>query len=630
MTPGRNDPCPCGSGNKYKHCCGRLGARGGGEATVGDAPGQVNLGNSLARRGRMAEALARYRHALALDPDLAEAHHNVGTVLLETGHLEEALASYRRAIEAKPAYADAHENAGDALMQLGRVEEAVVSYQRALDIRPARVVACHSLANALAALGRTEEALAAYRRAIALDPNCAELQNNLGSLLRGCGRLEEAAACFRRALEIDPGLAEAHANLGLVQRLQSRPREAQASCRRALELKPNLELALTTLAESCADTGDFAGAERCFRQAAAIDRDSPQACAGLSRLRKMTREDSDWLADAQRIAALPLPPRQEACLRYAIGKYFDDIADFDNAFENFRRANELTKCTRSAHQPEAMTRLVDRIIGTEDFEWLGRTRVTRTGSPTGSPTGLPTGLPTGSGRAVFIVGMLRSGTTLAEQILAAHPQIFGAGELPFWGAAAEAVRSAPDQRDRQLRLESHAVAYLRSLTSLAPDALRVVDKMPGNFLSLGLIHAALPDARVIHLRRHPFDTCLSIYFQHLETALSYTNDLDDLARYYTDYARIMEHWHAIFPPGIILDVPYEALVQDPERWSRRMIEHIGLPWDPRCLDFHSSPRTVITASKWQVRQPITMAAVARWRNYRAHLGPLVRLARDSA
>jgi tetratricopeptide (TPR) repeat protein len=623
MNPGRNDPCPCGSGDKYKLCCGRLNVRSARAASLGDAGGHVNRGNAFARRGSMEEALASYRHALALDPGLAEAHHNLGTVLLETGHLDEALDSFRRATAANPAYADAHENAGDALMQLGRVDEAVVSYERALHIRPDRVVACHSLANALAHLGRIEQALAAYRRAIALDPNCAELHNNLGGLLRACGRLDEAAACFRHALELDPRLAEAHANLGLAQRLQSRPREAQASCLRALELRPSYEPALTTLAEAYADTGDFAGAERCFRQVAAIDRDSPQACAGLSRLRKMTPRDSDWLGDAQRIAALPLPPRQEACLRYAMGKYFDDIADFEHAFDNFRRANELTKCTRPAHQPEAMTRIVDRIIDAEDGEWLRRTRTT--------PTGSPTGPPSGSERAVFIVGMLRSGTTLAEQILAAHPQVFGAGELPFWGAAADAVRSAPNDAVRQFRLESHAVTYLDSLASLAPGAVRVVDKMPGNFLSLGLIHAALPKARVIHLRRHPFDTCLSIYFQHLETALSYTNDLGDLARYYIDYARLMEHWHSTFPSGVILDVPYEALVQDPETWSRRMIEHIGLPWDRCCLDFHSSPRTVITASKWQVRQPITTAAVERWRNYQAHLGPLVGLlARDCA
>ena len=221
--------------------------------------------------------------------------------------------------------------------------------------------------------------------------------------------------------------------------------------------------------------------------------------------------------------------------------------------------------------------------------------------------------------------MLRSGTTLAEQILASHPEIFGAGELPFWSRAAEAIRSAPDQTTRERRLEHEAAEYLRTLTSQAGGARRVVDKMPANFLSLGLIHAALPAARVIHLRRHPLDTCLSIYFQHLETALSYTNDLGDLARYYGDYARLMDHWHSLFPPGIILDVPYEALVQDPEGWSRKMIEHIGLPWDAHCLVFHSNPRTVITASKWQVRQPVTTSAVGRWRNYRAQVGPLLGL-----
>jgi tetratricopeptide (TPR) repeat protein len=571
--------------------------------------GHVNRGNELARQGRMEEASAIYRHALLLDPDLAEAHHNLGTVLLETGQIAEALEHYRRALEVKPDYAEAHENAGDALMKLERIGEAIDSYRRALELRPDWVTACHSLANALAAVGRMEESLAAYRRAMALDPNGALLHNNFGSLLRGCGQLDEAAACFRRALELDPRLAEAQSNLGLTYRLAGRPQEARASCLRALELKPNFAPALTTLAESYADTGDFAGAERCFRQAAAADRDSPQAWAGLTRLRKMNRQDGDWLTEAQRIAALPLPPRQEACLRYAMGKYFDDLADYEHAFDNFRRANELTKCTRAAHQPEALTQLVDRIIETEDREWLRRSQIT----------------PSGSERAVFIVGMLRSGTTLAEQILAAHPQVLGAGELPFWGSAALTVRSAADHPDHQARLERQASLYLSSLASLARGVPRVVDKMPGNFLALGLIHAGLPHARVIHLRRHPVDTCLSIYFQHLESALSYTNDLEDLARYYRNYVRIMEHWHSIFPPGVILDVPYEALVQDPESWSRRMVEHIGLAWDPRCLSFYSSPRTVITASKWQVRQPITTAAVGRWKSYRAHLGPLMEL-----
>ncbi|MGD0491433.1 MAG: tetratricopeptide repeat protein [Steroidobacteraceae bacterium] len=609
MPIARNDRCPCGSGGKYKHCCGRSAPYPSRGLAAADAAAHVNLGNALARRGLLQEASASYGRALALDADLAEAHNNLGNVLLETGQREQALASYRHATAAKPGYAEAHENTGAVLLELGRIEEAIASYQRALEIRPASVDACHNLANALAARGRIDEAFVAYRRALALAPDSAELHNNLGSLLRSCGRLEEAIECFDRALVLAPRFAEAHANMGLAQRLQSRSAQARASCLRALELEPGFTPALSTLAESYADTGNFVDAERCFRQAIALDRDSAEAWAGITRLRRMTLQDADWLREARRIAALPLPPRKEACLRYAMGKYFDDVGEFEPAFDNFRRANELMKRIRPAYDPQTMTRSVQRIIESEGREWMGRGRCA----------------PPGAGRSVFIVGMLRSGTTLAEQILASHPDVFGAGELPFWSAAAQTVRSAPDPPARALRLETQAVDYLRMLASQAPGARRVVDKMPANFLSIGLIHAALPNARIIHLRRHAVDTCLSIYFQHFEAALSYTNDLGDLARYYADYLRVMEHWRSVVPAEVILDVPYEALVHEPERWSRRMLEHIGLPWDPRCLDFHLTPRTVITASKWQVKQAITTAGVGRWRNYRAHLGALLGL-----
>jgi hypothetical protein len=149
--------------------------------------------------------------------------------------------------------------------------------------------------------------------------------------------------------------------------------------------------------------------------------------------------------------------------------------------------------------------------------------------------------------------------------------------------------------------------------------------MPTNFAFLGLIHAALPNARIIHMRRHPLDNCLSIYCQHFETAVSYANDLEDLAHYYTEYRRVMNHWRSALPENVVLDVPYEGLVADQETWSRKMLEFIGLPWDPRCLEFHATRRTVITASKWQVRQKISAASVGRWRNYENFLAPLLPL-----
>lgn len=168
--------------------------------------------------------------------------------------------------------------------------------------------------------------------------------------------------------------------------------------------------------------------------------------------------------------------------------------------------------------------------------------------------------------------------------------------------------------------------YLRLLETLSSDALRVIDKMHGNFMYLGWIRAALPRARIIHMRRDPIDTCLSIYFQHFQDSPAYTNDLEDLAHYYTEYSRLMAHWRAILPAGTMLEVPYEELVSDPEAWSRKLVAFVGLPWDSRCLDFHQTERTIITTSKWQVRQKLTRTSVGRWHNYANLVSSLRKLA----
>jgi hypothetical protein len=170
-----------------------------------------------------------------------------------------------------------------------------------------------------------------------------------------------------------------------------------------------------------------------------------------------------------------------------------------------------------------------------------------------------------------------------------------------------------------------AADYLRRLTRTSGGAQRVIDKMPANFMYAGLIHAALPRARIIHMRRHPIDTCLSIYFQQFFNMGPYANDLNDLAHYYGEYVRVTDHWRAVLPAAALLEVPYEALIQDQEGWTRRMLDFIGLAWDPRCLDFHQTERVVITASKWQVRQKVYATSAGRWRNYEKFLGPLQRL-----
>jgi tetratricopeptide (TPR) repeat protein len=611
VKPGRNDLCRCGSGKKYKECCGRIGydATCAPPARADDVtPAEMSRLVALINAARYVNLENETRELLHLHPNAAGVWQLLGLALARQG--KDALPALRMAAQLLPNDAGVHNNLGNALGRHGRLDEAIACYRRALLLGPDFAEAHNNLGHALLDLGQPHDAAASCRRAVDLKPRYAEAHDNLGRALLELGRLDDAAASYRRAIEINPEFAEAHCSLGLALRLQGRTADAQASCRKALDIDPQSAESFVVLADSSADRGEFAEAENLFKRAISIDPELPEAWAGIVRLRKMTQSDAAWLAQAQRIAGHPLPARREVPLRYAIGKYFDDVKDFEQAFINFQRANELMKLRRATHDKLQLTQVVDLITQSHNSNWLKESRIDAHESA----------------RPVFIVGMLRSGTTLAEQILASHPDVFAAGELPYWNTASGVYQSgALKSPPSRTLLRKLADDYLRLLEDSSDGALRVVDKMPTNFAFLGLIHAALPNARIIHMRRNPIDTCLSIYFQHFETAVSYANDLEDLAHYYTEYLRVMKHWRLILPEDAILDVSYEGLVNDQEAWSRKMLEFIGLPWDPRCLDFHKTHRAVITASRWQVRQKINSASVLRWRNYEKFVGPLLHL-----
>jgi tetratricopeptide (TPR) repeat protein len=574
------------------------------------AEAHSNLGNALRGLGRLEEAVASYRRALDIKPDFAEGWNNLGNALLDLRQMGEAAASYRRALEIKPDFAEAHGNLGNALQGLGRLEEAVASYRRALVVKPQFAGAHSNLGDALREIGELAQAAASCRRAIELAPDLAGAHNSLGNVLMDLGRLDEAEASYRRALALRPGFAEALINLSMLLRQQGLAMQAEASCRAALEAKPDAAPALVLLAELRADEGDFSAAETLFQRAAALDADSPEAWAGMAHLRKMTEADAAWAREAQRVAALSLAPRREIYLRFAIGKYFDDVRNYAEAFAQYRRAHEIARAYGAKYDRRQQALAVDRLIACHDDAWARTIR----------------GTAVGAARPVFIVGMPRSGTTLAEQILASHPDVFGAGELPYWQDAAlrfgATAGEGKHEPDLVLRLGGE---YLALLNKLSADARRVVDKMPANLWCLGLIHEALPNARIIHMQRDPLDTCLSIYFQHFKNALPYADDLSDLAHFHGEYQRVMRHWKETLPDDALLEVPYESLVADPEAWSRKMLEFIGLGWNPRCLEFHLNRRSVMTASKWQVRQKINAASIRRWKNYEPFIGPLLTL-----
>jgi tetratricopeptide (TPR) repeat protein len=574
------------------------------------AEAQNNLGNSLFDVGRYADAVGCYQAALQIKTDEAKIHSNLANALRHLGRLPEAAASSRRAIALNPTLGEAHNNLGLALAAQGQFEDAAESYERALALDAGYVDALNNLGNALRDLGQRRKCLAVYARAIGLDPTRAESHCNLGNVLLELRRIDEAAASYRHALALKPDYGAAHLSLSMGLRMLGQSTAAEASCRAALVLDPNYVEALSLLGELHADRGQFSEAQELFQRAITLDPQFPFAFFSIAMHRKMTSEDGGWLQGVGALLAKRLPLRYEISLRYALGKYFDDLKQYDHAFDNYRQANELTKRNGLVYDAARLTQHVDRII--QSFEATSM-RVAEAG---GHP----------SERPVFIVGMPRSGTSLTEQILASHPGVFGAGELSFWDGAFSSYEAAGLEGHQGAHLIPRMAAeYLEHLSQLSSGALRVVDKMPPNFMNLGLIHSAFPRARIIHMQRHPIDTCLSIYFQYFLNTHPYANDLDSLAHYYGEYLKIMDHWRAVIPGSALLEISYEALIEDQEGWSRRMVDFVGLPWDPKCLDFYRTDRVVITASKWQVRQKIHASSAGRWKNYEKHVGPLQHL-----
>jgi tetratricopeptide (TPR) repeat protein len=573
------------------------------------------LGTLCHQAGNNEMALELIHRAIRLDPQNPFIYSNLGAVYQAMQRPDEALEYCRQAVALAPDYAEAHFNLGNVLARLGRSADASASYQQALALRPDHADAYIGLGNALKNLGRTSDAVACYQKALALNPNYVEAHFNLGCIFTDQARPEDAELCYHKALALRPNYAEAHYNLGMALQQQGRPDEAAQHYHQTILLRPDYADAHAALAELLIDAGQFEAARTALNHALTVKPGHPVSWAALTRLRKMTADDSDWLDTALGLLAQgesALSPDEAIKLQFALGKYYDDTAQYDAAFPAYRQAHTLKlQASRATRFDRAeFSLLVDTLIANYSAHFMSQQRESASLSA----------------RPVLIVGMPRSGTSLLEQIIASHPDAFGAGELNFWWDMAQETRAA----ELPGRLEPALIAEIadqheQCLQRYSSHAARVVDKKPNNFLWLGFIHTILPQARIIHIQRNPVDTCLSIYFQDFTQAHSYSDDLEDLAYYYREYARLMNHWRKVLPADRLMEISYEALVDDQAEWSRRAITFVGLPWDERCLDFHKTERNVATPSNWQVRQKIYSSSKARWHHYEKHLGVLLGL-----
>jgi tetratricopeptide (TPR) repeat protein len=494
---------------------------------------------------------------------------------------------------------------GNRCLTQGAYAEAVVHYEQLLGLQPQHAEALANLGVALFNLDRYQEAEQCYRQSLEINPMSATTLCNLATILQADPPAAEIY--LRRALQINPKYADARSQLGRSLAFAGRAREAKAAYKKVLKANPNHAEALLGLGQIARAEGRFDEAESLIRRALKVEPKLPGAWAAVNTLRKMTAADSELLKGAEDIASSGISLWQEAELRFAMGKHCDDVENYERAFQNYRRANDLMKTVAQKYDRQTQAKFADDMIRSHSREALAR-------AADGGST---------STKPVFVLGMPRSGTSLVEQIIASHPQAKGAGELPFWLNAGRA--NAADLRQGVLAeplRKKLAEEYLGVLALHGADAQRVVDKSNFNCDYIGLFQSVFPKARIIYLRRDPIDTCLSCYFQNFTTAMSFTMDLSDLADYYRVHRRLMTHWVSALPAGTVLEVPYEELVADQVAWTHRILDFLGLEWDDRCLSFDKTERAVNTASAWQVRQKIYHRSVQRWRHYEKFIGPL--------
>jgi len=601
-----------------------------------------DLGEVLRAQARFEEAAACCRRALELAPGCDDAHHNLGLALGALGRLSEAAECFEAALGAAPACDEARLALGDARFAMGDFVGACQAYAAVPPARPLFAAAQARLARAERAAGRLHAARRALREAIGAAPGSAEAWVELAELEEQAERFEAVVEAARRALALAPDDALTRGRLGLALRTLGRSAEAVGELERALALDDRTPALHNALGLARQDRGELAAARAAFERALALDPDYARARLNLAGVllaegcleearaaveRALELEPDyapawEMLADlapeavpAEALAGLleraDRPASQRAAAHFALARLFETREEHETAFHHLEQANRIERgevdYDRQSHE-----RHVEGLTAAFSAERMRR------GLPGASASETP----------VFVVGMPRSGTTLVEQILAAHPEAHGRGELAFFHRLE--LRDAKGERRTYWDLideltpdvvASIATAYLNELLSGAPEAHRVVDKMPTNFLHLGLIALVFPRARIVYCRREPMAVGFSIFRQHFRRDLPFARDLADIGHYHRQHERLMAHWRAVLP-GRLFELDYERLVRDPQATVRRLLAACGLDWHPQCLRFHERRRPVLTASQHQVRRPIYGDALDRWRRYEPWLGRL--------
>ncbi|HWD41678.1 MAG TPA: sulfotransferase [Fimbriimonas sp.] len=574
---------------------------------------RLMLGMVAARQQKVDQAIGLFEGVAKAAPNTLEAVFWLALLYRQVGRIRESIDCAERAIELNPREANLHSNLGLTFMAAGQPAEAVSCFQKAAELNPKLAPNWHQLGKALQLQSRDAEAVEAFRRAIELAPNSSDSVLSLGQSLLNLDDFDGAIEFAKRVLTLNPSSSAGHLLLAGALIEQGRSAEADPHLRKTVELDPNDSQARAMLGMRFQALGQMDSARQEFEEAIRIQPKQGFGYSALMQNRKASESDRPLMARMEEMLAdHGISPRSASYLHYGLGKAHEDLKEFGPAMRHFDEANRLVFKLKFGSDPLNRTDYaasVDWIIGTFTKDFFLRYR------RLGAKTDLP----------IFIVGMMRSGTTLAEQILSSHPGVEATGEQRFWTARAPEMLRPDSPTLREETVGQLAGAYIERLRSLVPDAPHATDKMPGNYMYLGPIHLALPNARIIHTKRNPIDTCISIYATPNRAPNIFAHNKDNIVFAYEQYLRLMEHWRRVLPADRFLEVSYEQLVTDREAETRKILEFCGLEWDQACLFPEQNERAVVTPSVWQVRQPVYTTSMERWRNYEPWLGDFNKL-----
>jgi tetratricopeptide (TPR) repeat protein len=594
-----------------------------GRKAVALAPGYADAFNNLGivqfERSELDEAEACYRKAVALKPAFAEAHNNLGNLYRVREKADASLQSYEEAIRLRPTYVEALTNAGKAHMAQRKFAEAEKLFRRATDARPDYMDALTGIAAASHGQGNANYALTLLSRMTTMYPNQIEPFMMLAQLLLEEHKLNGALAAAQQALAIKGDDARTLSLMGRVKREMGLTEESIDWFAKAIAAEPESVDLLNQIGVSHMELGEMDEARAYFEKAIDIAPEALRVYTNLANAKKFSRDEPhyrNFIAAAQSIDSLS--DHEKIGVHYALGKVFDDAGESEQAMAAFIAGAKLKRIELN-YNKQASLYLFDRIREVFSREAIEAKRKQIKGSATAAP--------------IFVLGMPRSGSTLTEQIISSHSQVFGAGEIRTLNQSLnETITRDFSESVRfpevfQFLSQSHADAicanYLRDVPNWGGKTPRFTDKMLTNFFYVGLINLMMPGAKIIHIRRHPVDNCISCFTRLFREDLPYSYDFDDLADYYGKYSGLMAHWREVLPAGAFHELKYEDLVADTEGKARELLEFLGLPWEDQCLAFYETKRPVKTASVTQVREPIYTRSVERWKKYGASVQPLV-------